>query len=686
MTRQIKAVLRRFRRDESGAAAVLVAASIVAMVGFGALVVDLANVLMAQSIVGASANAAALAGAQEIGNGGNPVTTATTYSSLTGDKNALGDLTVTSVTGYPKLTCATNWATSSGVACSTNYTTSTCTTPPCTPAVNLITVEETANVPTLFGRLFGISSIPVKATATASAQGYAMGPYNVAFVLDTTASMGDPPSGGNSTTACSGYSTAIKCAVAGIQDMLGELWPCASGLASCTGASPVDEVALFVFPPVTNTAQATTDISCTNPQIATYYAGTAGVSQPISTTNTTLNLATSTSPYSGILSHGPSSNANMTTANAFNTGSAAAVTDAGTPTSQATPTTGSTSKTLYFPSGVVTTKITTGMTITDTTTLAAIPSGTTVWAISTTNSTVTMSASATGTGVAQYDLIRFGTSIPAGTGTWPFWSGGTTMASTTPGTPGSATLSAAPNSPGVLQGDYVLVAPVYQITSFANDYRTSDTATTLNASSNVVKVTAQGCLGTPGGLHTYYADAITAAQNALVAEQAARKAAGQQGGQNVIVFLSDGNASSTRTAATGDPPEETNMGPAALQPTTGECQAAVTAARNAAQAGTTVYTVYYDDNGTSTTCSPTGDTGSYTGSAPNGACYTLQQMANAAGSTAGTYVNDQPKLFYSTDGTGSPCPASQNYQTIAEIFQHIVATLTNARLLPVGTD
>ncbi len=80
------------------------------------------------------------------------------------------------------------------------------------------------------------------------------------------------------------------------------------------------------------------------------------------------------------------------------------------------------------------------------------------------------------------------------------------------------------------------------------------------------------------------------------------------------------------------------------------------------------------------------DTGSYTGSAPKGACYTLQQMANDPGSTAGTYVNDQPKLFYSTDGSSSPCPASQNYGTIASIFQHIVATLTNARLVPVGTS
>ncbi len=96
----------------------------------------------------------------------------------------------------------------------------------------------------------------------------------------------------------------------------------------------------------------------------------------------------------------------------------------------------------------------------------------------------------------------------------------------------------------------------------------------------------------PDGLGTYYADAITAAQKALVAEQAVRTAAGQPKGQNVIVFMSDGNATLTQA----------QMGPAALKSTTGECQAAVTAAQNAAKAGTSVYTIYYDDNGSGSTC------------------------------------------------------------------------------------
>ncbi len=100
----------------------LVAVALVALVGMGALVVDVGYFFYARSVVQASANASALAGAQEIGTGGAPLATATTYSSVAGEKNAVSNLTITMVSGYPKLTCASAWATNSGVACSGNYT------------------------------------------------------------------------------------------------------------------------------------------------------------------------------------------------------------------------------------------------------------------------------------------------------------------------------------------------------------------------------------------------------------------------------------------------------------------------------------------------------------------------------------------------------------------------------------
>jgi Flp pilus assembly protein TadG len=721
-------------KNESGAAAILAAVAIPVLFGLAALSVDVGYVFHGQRVLQASTDAAALAGAQVIGTGGTPITEATTYSA-NGSLNA--STTLTNVTVAATLKCYN----SVGLACSTNQT------PSCasanancagTSGANGIEVVQTAAVPTFFARIFGIDTVNIAATASASMSGGVPTPLNVALIVDTTHSMGDAPTG-PAATACSGYSTAIACAVDGAQTLLKELWPWQAG---ATSGTQVDEAALFVFPPVTNSGQATTDIGCTAPQIATTYSGVEGIAT--ASTSTTVNLAPSislkgyisnatggtsagtvltvTSVTSGTLEVGsvisgsgvtsgtyitsfgtgtggtgtynvsasqkvaatagetmtasywgqqvnasgstPTS-ASMSTANAFNTGTTwAAVTDLGTPTSEAT----TSSKILTFPSGVVTTKITAGMTVADTTTPSAIPSGTTVSSVSTSANTVTLSSNVT---VSAGDLITFGTSISAGTGGWPWWGTGTSISSVSTSTaPGSATLSATPTGPGVLQGDMIIAAPLYQIVGFGNDYRTSDTASSLNSSSNIVKITGSGCLGTPGGLGTYYADAISAAQSALVAEQAARVSAGGQGGTNVIVLLTDGNATSSST----------QMGP--LKSTSNECQAAVTAAQTAAAAGTKVYAVYYDDNGTGSTC--TYDTGSYAGAAPDGACYTLQQIANSPGTTTGTYVND-PAKFYSTDGTSSPCPSQNNYSTMKTIFQNIAASLQTARLIPNKT-
>jgi Flp pilus assembly protein TadG len=734
MSRDMNRFFSGVLRNESGGVAAIVAVVLPVLLGLSALSVDAGYVYHAQRLLQASTDAAALAGAQVIGTGGSASSAVTTYGA-TGSLNDNSSLTNATVTATFK--CFT----SIGLACSTNQT------PSCasassncagTSGANGVEVVQTAQVPTFFARIFGIDTVKISATASASMRGGTPTPLNVALIIDTTASMGNAPTG-PAATACSGYSTAIACAVDGAQTLLKELWPWQAG---ATSGTPVDEAALFVFPPVTNSGQATTDISCTSPQIATTYSGVAGIATASATT--TVNLAPSisfkgyisnatggtsagkvltvTSVTSGTLEVGsvisgtgvtsgtyvtsfgtgtggtgtynvstsqkvaatageamtgsywgmqvnasgstPTS-ASMSTANAFNTGTTwAAVTDLGTPTSEAT----TSSKILTFPSGVVTSKITAGMTVADTTTPSAIPSGTTVSSVSTSANTVTLSSNVT---VSAGDLITFGTSIPAGTGSWPWWGTGTSISSVSTSTaPGSATLSATPTGPGVLLGDMIVAAPLYQIVGFGNDYRTSDTASSLNSSSNIVKITGSGCLGTPGGLGTYYADAISAAQSALVAEQAARVAAGGQGGTNVIVLLTDGNASSSST----------QMGP--LKSTSNECQAAVTAAQTAAAAGTKVYTVYYDDNGTGSTCP--NDTGSYTGAAPDGACYTLQQLANSPGTTTGTYVND-PAKFYSTDATSSPCPSNNNYSSIISIFQNIATSLETARLIPNNT-
>lgn len=630
-----KPSIRRVWQDERGVVAILVAAGIFAFVGFGALVVDLAYLFNAKFALQAATNAAALAGAQDIGTGGTPLTTAKNYSAYAGDMNALSNITVASPT--VSITCLSGW----GIACSTNQT-------PATSA-NIIEVTQTATVPVFFANLFHAPPWSISATAVASPKGGAVGPFNVAFILDTTASMAGL-SGGTTAKACAGFSSAVDCAASGVQTLLKELWPCAPGTCGTSTPTPFDEVALFVFPPVTNAGQATADIGCTSPIIATYYSGVANTASAATTTST-LSLTTS-----------------MNATTAYNTGSPwAVVTDAGTPTSANT----TSGKTLTFLSGVITSAVT-GLTVQDTTNPSAISSGTTV--SSTTGTTVTLSKNVAAT-VKSGDLITFGTSIPAGTGSWPWWGSGTTMSSVT--LPKTAVMSANPTGADILKGDTIITAPLYQIVGFGYDFGTSDPATTLSASSNIVKVTKPGCLGAPGGLGTYYADAIGAAQSALLAVQTARVASGQPGGQNVIILLSDGAASSTFPPSTPD-----QMGPLENANYTQQCHAAITAARNAAAAGKTVaaagtwvFAIYFDDG--SNTCS---DTTSIT------ACSAMQQIANTPIPTAPYYFNDSTK-FFSTDGGSGTCPstANPNYSTVANIFGGgIGGALTNARLIPAA--
>jgi Flp pilus assembly protein TadG len=193
----------------------------------------------------------------------------------------------------------------------------------------------------------------------------------------------------------------------------------------------------------------------------------------------------------------------------------------------------------------------------------------------------------------------------------------------------------------------------YQIVALGNNYRPSGSAqnSPLSSSSNLVTAAGggSGCLGVqnPGGTGTYYADAITAAQNALAAEA-------QPNSQNVIIFMSDGAANATSSnnhivAAKGS----------------GECYAAYQAAQAAAAAHTWVYSLAYDSQ----------STGCTTDSSPwNSPCYTMQQIAS------------DPTKFFSDNSAGSACPSGANPSSgLVNAFQGIAIQLLPPRLLPDGT-
>jgi hypothetical protein len=240
------------------------ALSMTALLGMGGMVVDFGLVYFHQNELNDATQAAALAGAEAMGQAGATSTTVgtavTTYSGLSGDDNAYANMTgVSMVTGYPQLSCLNTLKTVFGIQCIGPS------------SANALVVKEQEVLPMLFARLWGTNTVTLTSTATASMRGAPSGPFNVAIIMDSTASMNDT----DSDSQCN--NTRISCALSGVQVLLNSLAPCLPSEASCgtvtSGmvANSVDRVSLLTFPPVT-TGTAADDYGCgaANPTIVPY--------------------------------------------------------------------------------------------------------------------------------------------------------------------------------------------------------------------------------------------------------------------------------------------------------------------------------------------------------------------------------------------------------------------------------
>lgn len=202
----------------------------------------------------------------------------------------------------------------------------------------------------------------------------------------------------------------------------------------------------------------------------------------------------------------------------------------------------------------------------------------------------------------------------------------------------------------------------YQVVDFSSDFRTSDSAGSLNSTSRLVAAAGgkAGCSGlrAVGGVGTYYAQAINAAQSYLTAEHALYPSA-----QNVMIVLGDGDAGTSSSNMPG-----ASLTSGVFMSSRQQCHQAVTAAQTAAAAGTLVYSVAYGagSGGCSTDTSPTIT-----------ACQTMQQMASS------------PQYFFSdytaTGGSSSCISASQPITGLNQIFQTILTDLGTVKLVPNNT-
>lgn len=209
----------------------------------------------------------------------------------------------------------------------------------------------------------------------------------------------------------------------------------------------------------------------------------------------------------------------------------------------------------------------------------------------------------------------------------------------------------------------------YQVTTFLSDYRSSDTSTSLVSSSTLSQAVGAGggkCPGmqAPGGEGTYYAGAIYAAQAALEAQ-----ATNVPNSQNVIILLSDGDATASKTQMAGStqvPKGGLYATAAGTYPSyNSECAQAVTAAQYAAAQGTQVYAVAYSPETTGCT---SGDTLT--------PCGTMKSIASS------------PQYFFTdinAGGSDKSCTSVNTMSSLSGIFAAIASNFTYARLIPDGT-
>jgi Flp pilus assembly protein TadG len=256
MKLSIKDLSHKFLHETSGQVFAWAVVSMVALLGMCGFVIDLGHAMLVNRQLQMTTNAAALAGAQDL-----PSTSyqafAKTYSSNVSTDNNYSSTNLsgvnTTVTGYCSAT-VTSW----GIDCQTIGTTS----------MNALTVTQTVTIPTFFISVLGIDSITLTSQASAAWKGAARNPYNVAIIVDTTSSMQDADGDASN---C-GSASRVACSMQGVNTLLEYLSPCSPTYTTCPTVSaawpsanitqPIDEVALYTFPALVNSADAEADAIC----------------------------------------------------------------------------------------------------------------------------------------------------------------------------------------------------------------------------------------------------------------------------------------------------------------------------------------------------------------------------------------------------------------------------------------
>jgi hypothetical protein len=225
-------------KSERGQMLPMLLMMMMAMLGITAFVVDLGRVFITYHELVATTDAAALAGAEALPSGPTATSQANTYSSASSDKNAYNNLSGVTVSSATPLCLAA--LQNEGIACNTGL-----------GVYNAIQVTQTVTLPMTFAQTFGTSSVTLAATSTAAARGAISEPYNIAVIMDQTASMASSNSDAcTDPTTGNTYSTRNDCSLVGLKTLLLNIAPCTANYTTCPsgGVNAVDMVSVFVFP------------------------------------------------------------------------------------------------------------------------------------------------------------------------------------------------------------------------------------------------------------------------------------------------------------------------------------------------------------------------------------------------------------------------------------------------------
>jgi Flp pilus assembly protein TadG len=265
MSRKSKHLFGRLM-SQGGSVAVWWALLIPLSFGVGGVVVDVGYAYTCQRELQMSANAAAMAAAAQL-----PSTTAAQTAGYQFSAEAQTSTLPKGINYYGNLPSVTA-SVVTGCVTITNL-------PSCGGSItaNAVQVTQNTTIPTFFIKAMtifgvrGVGTINLAARSTAIMRGAQRGPFDVALLLDTTASMQSGDGGSN----CTG--TKIQCAEQGAQILLSEFSPCLPGGACGTATSgnvsnAVDEVSLFTFPAQTSGTQLANDQACSSktPSVVSY--------------------------------------------------------------------------------------------------------------------------------------------------------------------------------------------------------------------------------------------------------------------------------------------------------------------------------------------------------------------------------------------------------------------------------